>query len=487
MNPLILHDDTNPVPDSIRRIVGVSRFGQILRRRRRVADIVRTVIDSQPGFEFEFLADAGKRGDYIERLRKLPETTMIFRLPSSTVPISAESFGAIVAKLPYALGSVLYGDPAQGDVPALLRRDDMVALLESEDTGHRVRLLSELQSRAILVPASGELLDISEISRFLRFMSGATEARHFNNIEVEAGVFRKHSRDRAKMRGEYHYFHIADEAMKRFLLPTFDFREDENGATYAMEHMLIPDAAVQICHRTFDKTGFARLLDNFFAFIAVRGRKTVGKDEVRAVAEREIVEKLNRRVSQLLASPIGRKLDALLTAAEPAGGIAALTERCQTALRRALDRSQLDHLALGHGDPCLSNILFNADLNLFRLIDPRGAESREAGFMHPVYDLAKFSHSILGGYDFVNSGLAECGLDSSMHLSLHMADGGPPQWMRDAFVKRVIETGWDLELVRAIEASLFLSMLPLHLDMPGKLPAFCLIARDILNEMEARP
>jgi hypothetical protein len=487
MTAMVVYDDTNAVPDSIRGIIGANCFGDIVHRRQRTADTVSAIVQSLPGCQFDRIIDAAQRTEYVKRLRKLPERTMIFRMPSSTVALSADGLRALLAKLPYALGSVFYGDPAQCDVPVLLRRDEMITVLDAHDPEERRRLLVALESRAIKVPVAGDLLDIADLARFLSFMSGATETRHFNQMKVESGIFRKYSRDRDKMKGEYRFFHVADEAMKRFLLPTFDYREDEDGASYAMEHMSLPDAAMQICHRTFDEAGFARLLDNFFAFIAVRGQAPVGIDAVRAAAQGEIVDKLDARIARLMATPTGIKLNALLIADDPAGGILDLAARCRTALQRAFARSRLDHLAFGHGDPCLSNILFNTELNLFRLIDPRGAQTREAGFMHPAYDLAKFSHSVVGGYDFVNSGLAECSIDGNLQLSLRLADGGPPAWMRHAFFDRLETQGWDVGLIRAIEASLFLSMLPLHLDMAGKLPAFALIARNILNELDASP
>ncbi|MBC7389181.1 MAG: hypothetical protein H7329_08235, partial [Opitutaceae bacterium] len=43
--------------------------------------------------------------------------------------------------------------------------------------------------------------------------------------------------------------------------------------------------------------------------------------------------------------------------------------------------------------------------------------------------------------------------------------------------------GYNYELVRIFEASLFLSMLPLHIDNPKKVLAFILNAINILTEI----
>lgn len=485
MTILFVYDDTLAVPESIRRIIGVAHFGDIMRRKRRLTDTIRAGAEGTPDCVFSHVRDAREAQEVCDRIERMPASAMVFRLPSSLVPLQ-DRFPALIAKLPFALDPVIYGSVAQlGDPPALLPRDEALAVIRETDATERRKLLYAFEQQAVYVDTV-HFLDIAQISSFLKFMAGATEARHFNVMRQTQGIYRKWSSDVAKIRGEYRYFHIADEGMKRFLLPTFDYAEENEGAAYSMEYMSVPDAAMQIQHNTFNEQSFARLLDHFFAFLKTRGRKAAPASEVREAARREIVDKLDSRIDALRDMPNGRRLEGLLESAGPHGTLSALVERCKALLLRAIDASQIDYLTLGHGDPCFSNILYNADIDLFRLIDPRGADTREQAFMHPVYDLAKLSHSVQGGYDFVNGGLVECRIDGSLRLSLIMDHGGPPAWMMQAFRARLAAEGWDEVLVRAIEASLFLSMLPLHSDSPDKLPAFCLIAGDIIKQLEPK-
>jgi hypothetical protein len=485
MTILFVYDDTSVVPESIRRIIGVAHFGDIMRHKRRLADTIKAGGEGAPECVFTRVHDAREAQEVCDRIERMPASAMIFRLPSSLVPLW-DRFPALIAKLPFALDPVFYGSIAQlGDAPTLLPRDEALAVLRETDPAERCKLLYAFEQQAVYVDAV-PFLDIAQISHFLTFMAGATEARHFNVTRHTQGVFRKWSSDVAKIRGEYRYFHIAEEGMKRFLLPTFDYAEENGGAAYSMEYMSVPDAAMQIQHNTFNEQSFAQLLDHFFAFVKARGRVTATASEVRDVARRDIVDKLDRRIDALRHLPNGKRLEALLAIAGPHGTLSALVERCKALLLRAINASQIDYLALGHGDPCFSNILYNAEINLFRLIDPRGTDTQEQAFMHPVYDLAKLSHSVLGGYDFVNGGLAECRIDGSLRLDLTMDQGGPPAWMMQAFRARLAAEGWDEALVRAIEASLFLSMLPLHCDSTEKLPAFCLIAGNIIEQLENR-
>ena len=55
--------------------------------------------------------------------------------------------------------------------------------------------------------------------------------------------------------------------------------------------------------------------------------------------------------------------------------------------------------------------------------------------------------------------------------------------LQDMFIKKVEEYGYDMEVVRVCETSLFLSMLPLHIDIPSKVFAFILNAINMMKEM----
>ncbi len=52
------------------------------------------------------------------------------------------------------------------------------------------------------------------------------------------------------------------------------------------------------------------------------------------------------------------------------------------------------------------------------------------------------------------------------------------------FLDRVERSGFDRELVRLCEASLFISMLPLHIDRSRKVLGFGINAANILDALE---
>jgi hypothetical protein len=59
-------------------------------------------------------------------------------------------------------------------------------------------------------------------------------------------------------------------------------------------------------------------------------------------------------------------------------------------------------------------------------------------------------------------------------------------WPADMFQRQLEKSGFDPGLIRLYEASLFISMLPLHIDRPRKVLAFAINADDILASLSIK-
>ena len=140
-------------------------------------------------------------------------------------------------------------------------------------------------------------------------------------------------------------------------------------------------------------------------------------------------------------------------------------------------------MVIGHGDPCFANTLYNKSTQTLKFIDPKGASKEEDLWTNPYYDIAKLSHSVCGKYDFFNNGLFDIRIAEDFSYDLEIPFDNT-QYMR-IFREKVQENGFDYLTVRIYEASLFLSMLPLHIDNPHKVFGFILNVDRILKEIEA--
>ena len=101
---------------------------------------------------------------------------------------------------------------------------------------------------------------------------------------------------------------------------------------------------------------------------------------------------------------------------------------------------------------------------------------------NPYYDVAKLSHSVCGMYDFFNNGLFDIRIDPSFSYELDIPFDNAA--FMEIFRQKTVECGFDYWTVRIYEASLFLSMLPLHIDNPHKVFGFILNVKNMLKEIE---
>ena len=291
----------------------------------------------------------------------------------------------------------------------------------------------------------------------------------------------KRSSEVEKLHREYKYYSLLPLELQMFFIQPYDFSMGEGSASYKMERLFVPDMALQWIHGSLDKLSLERFLDKVFYYISTRTARQVSADKARTVHEAAYREKVVSRLAMLKAKPEFKKIKPYLDASF--GGVDSLFERYFRILDQIGERAISRELRIGHGDLCFSNILYSKTTGLMRFIDPRGADDDDDLYVSPFYDLAKLSHSIIGNYDFINYGLYHLQIDASLQLNL-IIDVGAPSWAREMFEVRLRKHGFDPEIIRIFEASLFLSMVPLHIDSPNKVLALLTNANSIISELE---
>lgn len=329
--------------------------------------------------------------------------------------------------------------------------------------------------------------DLTDARDALRFLSGGFDARHFNAVHADDATVTKGSHDVEKISAEHDYHYLLPASLRRWFVAPTNLQVTDDGASYQMERHYVADAALLWCHGALSVADFGRLMDETFAFLDARPVRPVSAAAATAMVDALYLEKVEQRIATLEADPRGVRLNGLLAHGTAQGSLRAIVARYRARFaqhRRAL--SSPPTLAIGHGDLCLSNMLFQREGAVLRLIDPRGARTDEALWMHPGYDLAKLSHSVLGDYDWITSGRYRVVMGHHSALTLEMIDGGVPLApLKEAFVARLEARAVDPRVLRTCEVSLFLSMLPLHIEHPTKLLALALNAVRILDELDA--
>jgi dTDP-glucose pyrophosphorylase len=136
------------------------------------------------------------------------------------------------------------------------------------------------------------------------------------------------------------------------------------------------------------------------------------------------------------------------------------------------------HNCVLHGDFCFSNVLFDLNNGITRIIDPRGAWGKHILFGDIKYDLAKLRHSINGNYDFIVNDLFNCEQNNNeINYTFNLYNNTHKETSN--FFDSILKEQNVLEKVQLIEGLLFISMLPYHSDKPDR--QVLMFARGIEN------
>ncbi|MDQ8153464.1 MAG: hypothetical protein P3B98_02275 [Gemmatimonadota bacterium] len=467
-------DDRELASSPASTLIGPRAFGGIVFRRSTLAGRVSDALKAAGGVDF---VHARSDAEYLAALAATArEGSWCVIWHASAVARSREAFLALLARLRLAEQQVRVGARRTLAVvgPGLVLQQTAL-----DPWG--------LTRDWPVLDVDDGLVDLTDYREALRFLSGGFEARHFNNVSADDATVTKRSQDIAKISAEHDFYYLLPDTLRSWFVAPTNLTVGEGWASYQMPRHYVPDAALQWIHGALSPEDFERLLDATFAFLDARPVRGVSVREVGAAVDALYLTKVEQRIAALEATPQSARLNGLLQFGTRERSLRDLVARYHahfTRHRAALCEPAA--LAIGHGDLCFSNMLYDADNGQLRLIDPRGARTEAELWTHAGYDLAKLSHSVLGDYDWITSGRYRVAMDDDRSLGIHLIDGNTALAPRkQAFVTRIEQRGIDPRVLRTCEASLFLSMLPLHSEHPNKLLALTLNVARILDELDA--
>ena len=475
---LAVLDDTAEKSELITAVIGDKGFSDLVVRRERLAERYERAIKTVfPAAEVQVMRSPFQLAELAERIESYKECRVLHLFASFYVTDAAR-LALTLKKLayietPYRLVT------EKGETAGVMLESlaSYRAFLARARESHAAQIAEALPA----VPVEG-LLFIGEIGPFIQCVTGSFAARYFNSVKGDGFLLTKSSRDKRKIRAEYTFYHLLPDDLKIWYVLPFDYREDAETASYKMQRLYITDLAIKWVHGSFDEQEFSGLLALYFRFFAARHEKEVTPAAYQAASDQLYVTKVRERVAKLEKLPAYPRIAAYLAAGTPEGGLDDIVAEYFTLKERVERRVDFSPvLVIGHGDPCFSNALYSRATRTLKFIDPKGALTEAELWANPYYDLAKLSHSVCGRYDFFNSGLYEItvGEDFALHLGIDFDNTRYKEIFREALAKN----GYDYLAVRLYEASLFLSMLPLHIDRPHKVLGFILNARNILEEI----
>ncbi|MDU6434064.1 MAG: hypothetical protein E6556_14650 [Pantoea sp.] len=478
---ILIIDDREFTSGEVRSLVGVRNYGDIILKRRPLFEHFQ---DALPEWAKQRLVRLQTNADLVtlrSTLETCSEDTAACVIAGRAGFFRTDLLTQLIERLPYAeedFTNTLYK-------PLLVFWHNAHKLVEqwTKFTAAPLHTWPESWQQSQRLQ-SLQLLDLGKIRDFLSFSSGSTATRHFNEVMIDTYYYTKSSSDKRKMQAEYMFYSLVPERMRPWIIQPFNFKDEGGFASYQMLRYYLADSALQWVHGAFEPDTFAPFIERLLFFISDRPKQNCTKEQSAALAQDLFVTKLERRVNEFLTMAEGQRINQLASSTSPELELTHLLKRYLKLYKRYEKAFSFDYRVVGHGDPCFSNILYDQQRYLLKLIDPKGAVSEEELWTHPLYDLCKISHSVLGDYDFINNGLYKVGFEDNNDLVLNFNHINHVS-LKPIFVEEVKAMGHDVRIMRLGEASLFLSMLPLHIDYPNKVLAFMLKARKILDEVES--
>lgn len=480
MKIIVIYDNNVPKSEVISDIIGEKGFADVVVKKQRIEDYTRNDINLLcNGIIWEKInnqSDYSLISDYIKRF--YDEDVRILHYYSNYFIQDSDKVLLSLKKLFYI------------DGPYKMIFNKKIAGLMFSDARNYAQFCKNLFANQNLTEASAliknsfeveGLTDLSQINNFIQCITGNFDSRYFNSFQDNDYTITKTSVDKLKIKKEYTYYQLLPEDMKPWFVIPYNYEEQENTASYTMERLHMTDLAIKYVHGSINNAEFENLLKKYFYFFKMRHARTCSTEKYHKTSQNLFVDKVNSRIQDLKNHTEYGKIKNYLDAANL--NIDDLVSRYNNLKEKIENSNKYQEVeVIGHGDPGFANTLYNKATQTLKFIDPKGALTEDEMWTNPYYDIAKLSHCICGKYDFFNNGLFEIKIDENFMPELDIPFNNKEYV--DIFKEQLEINGFDYKTVRIYEASLFLSMLPLHMDNPYKVFGFILNANNILKELE---
>lgn len=465
----IIYDDRNIVSKELQDIVGKRTYGDIIYKKKSLRVRIKEICESNV-YNLSLNMFVLKNDN---DLSNIPSTTLYLYLKANYIIYNHDKFLNILSKLPYIDESyVLIND-------AYIFNNNVIDKFMNNSIGDL-----DIEQLQRFNNIDDIFIDISTLNNFLLFLSSGLDTRFFNQLSGNEYIITKSSSNISKIYNEYKYYQLIPDHMKTWFVMPYDYIETKHSASYKMERINATDIALKYIHNSITNNELTCILNKIFYFIKNRKEKNVSQNTYNEYKNNLYNIKVSERIATLKNAASYHSLATYIKQINVKYKDIDDIFRYYISLYNILSKyDNFNKLVIGHGDLCFSNILYNYSTNYMKFIDTKGASTEQELYTNPYYDLAKLSHSICGLYDFFNADLFTLNINNSLNIELTIQHNNNKEFIH--IFRNILEyNGFNYAVTRLYEASLFLSMLPLHIDYPKKVLGFIVNAVNILEEVE---
>ncbi|WP_339839825.1 hypothetical protein [uncultured Maribacter sp.] len=316
------------------------------------------------------------------------------------------------------------------------------------------------------------IIDLTSLPELKSLLSNNHDSRHFNDLKSVGDLYVKKSMNFKKLKTEYEFLANVPLHLKNYYVEVFEYKQYSDFSQYSMVSYDYKDVSYLYLSKSLTEDSFKALMSLIHKYFKESKKVTTFNYEKNSFES--LLEKNNARLRELEGIQYYEELNSFIKNFK---GISITDhyQRIQDELTKRKSIYYEEEYIFSHGDLCFSNILFSEQNMDIKLIDPKGYENK--GMRSPYYDMAKISHSIFGNYDLIINNMAEINFNENMHAFLNFTNHDYIKNYIYSFENLVLKMKMNIKLIRLIESSLFLSMIPLHYE--NKRKAFMLCLRSI--------
>jgi len=336
-----------------------------------------------------------------------------------------------------------------------------------------------------------------ELFQFIKSHRKRTRERSFNNIEIQPRsqkVVKSSTRNASKIEEEWRWFKKVNELggyLSRHIPIVGDLHSDSKNInkSYDMEYLPYQSLSELFLYENLQQKEIKQILSKLVNIVAVNQantnitfRDSISEDEFKKHRQEIYSTKTLSRIVGVL------KQESILDLINSYSSIVLNDVRTETKkveifqiIEDILNYRGINSIC--HGDYCFPNIMYDRNSGIVKLLDPRGLKKNESIFnKDSYYELAKVRHS-LSGYDLIVNGFYNIQKDGDrIDFEIYWNNNFNKN-TTNLFDSMLANFGYNVKIVKRIEALLFLTMIPLHDEDSDRQLAFYLLFLLKMNEL----
>lgn len=341
---------------------------------------------------------------------------------------------------------------------------DSDAVESSTDSFYRAFQKYAVDEKIKFLPANN-WIDVGHYEKYVKAQTKVA-TRYFNFIEIDdmRGVLKKSSQNKEKLINEISWYLKIPKQLQYLLPRIYDYSLDFESPYVKMEFYGYRTMHEFLLYGELPDSMWREIFSKLlFAFKDMQTYRINGRtSEINAAVKEMYVEKTLKRFSTLQKDT---RFNIFFTQNIKVNGkqchsLNEIEKLLPELVQRLLVDDAEKFFSIIHGDLCFPNILIEETYKFIRLVDPRGKFGAFDIYGDSRYDLAKLLHTLEGKYD--------CIIEDMFSVESNATQVDYKILMDYSKVNRIF---WEifgemfenqLQAIRLIESTLFLSMIPLH-------------------------